>query len=261
LSQEEAARRLREWGPNELEPPRRISPLAILLSQFRNVLVLILLAATALSIILGHGTEAVVIMIIVFFSVLLGFVQEYRAERALEALRQMAAPMATALREGVEERIPARQLVPGDVVILYAGDRVPADLRLIEAVNLQIDEAVLTGESVPVEKHTAAIPDPALPIGDRRNMAYAGTAVTYGRGKGLVVATGMRTEFGAIARMLQTIQEERTPLQENLDRVGKALARADDAARVQRESPCRWEPRAACVPLRCASRKRKAREG
>jgi Ca2+-transporting ATPase len=226
LSQEEAARRLREWGPNELEPPRRISPLAILLSQFRNVLVLILLAATALSIILGHGTEAVVIMIIVFFSVLLGFVQEYRAERALEALRQMAAPMATALREGVEERIPARQLVPGDVVILYAGDRVPADLRLIEAVNLQIDEAVLTGESVPVEKHTAAIPDPALPIGDRRNMAYAGTAVTYGRGKGLVVATGMRTEFGAIARMLQTIQEERTPLQENLDRVGKALARA-----------------------------------
>jgi Ca2+-transporting ATPase len=226
LSREEAARRLREWGPNELEPPRRISPLAILLAQFRNILVLILLAATALSIVLGHGTEAVVIMIIVFFSVLLGFVQEYRAERALEALRRMAAPMATVLREGVEERIPARELVPGDVVVLHAGDRVPADLRLIEAVNLQIDEAVLTGESVPVEKHTAAIPDPALPIGDRRNMAYAGTVVTYGRGQGLVVATGMRTEFGAIARMLQTIQEERTPLQENLDRVGKALARA-----------------------------------
>jgi len=226
LSRAEAARRLQEWGPNELEPPRRISPLTILLAQFRNVLVLILLAATALSILLGHGTEAVVIMIIVLFSVLLGFLQEYRAERALEALRRMAAPMATVLREGTEERIPARELVPGDLVILHAGDRVPADLRLIEAVNLQIDEAVLTGESVPVEKHTAAIPDPDLPLGDRRNMAYAGTVVTYGRGRGLVVATGMRTEFGAIARMLQTIEEERTPLQENLDRLGKALARA-----------------------------------
>ncbi len=226
LSRAEAARRLQEWGPNELEPPRRISPLAILLSQFRNVLVLILLAATALSILLGHGTEAVVIIIIVLFSVLLGFLQEYRAERALEALRRMAAPMATVLREGIEARIPARELVPGDVVVLHAGDRVPADLRLIEAVNLQIDEAVLTGESVPVEKHTAAIPDPAIPLGDRRNMAYAGTVVTYGRGRGLVVATGMRTEFGAIARMLQTIEEERTPLQENLDRMGKALARA-----------------------------------
>jgi len=226
LSRVEAARRLQEWGPNELEAPRRISPLAILLAQLGNVLVLILLVATALSLLLGHGTEAVVIMIIVLFSVLLGFVQEYRAERALEALRQMAAPVATAVREGVEERIPARELVPGDVVILHPGDRVPADLRLIEAVNLQIDEAVLTGESVPVEKHTAAIPDPALSIGDRRNMAHAGTVVTYGRGKGVVVATGMRTEFGAIARMLQTIEEERTPLQENLDRVGRALARA-----------------------------------
>ena len=226
MSRVEAARRLQEWGPNELEAPRRISPLAILLAQLGNVLVLILLVATALSLLLGHGTEAVVIMIIVLFSVLLGFVQEYRAERALEALRQMAAPVATAVREGVEERIPARELVPGDVVILHPGDRVPADLRLIEAVNLQIDEAALTGESVPVEKHTAAIPDPALSIGDRRNMAHAGTVVTYGRGKGVVVATGMRTEFGAIARMLQTIEEERTPLQENLDRVGRALARA-----------------------------------
>ncbi|HXF70437.1 MAG TPA: calcium-translocating P-type ATPase, SERCA-type [Thermoflexus sp.] len=226
LRQTEAARRLREHGPNQLEAARRVSPWSILIGQFKNLLVLILLVATVLSILLGHGTEAVVIMIIVGLAVLLGFLQEYRAERALEALRRMAAPMATVVREGQEERIPAEQLVPGDIVVLHAGDRVPADLRLIEAINLQIDESVLTGESVPVEKTTVPIPDPQIPLGDRKNMAYAGTIVTYGRGKGLVVATGMRTEFGAIARMLQTIEQEKTPLQENLDRTGKILARA-----------------------------------
>lgn len=226
LSPAEAARRRRVYGPNELEAARRISPWAILLAQFRNVLVLILLAATALSIVLGHGTEAVVIIVIVLFAVLLGFLQEYRAERALEALRRLAAPTATVLREGEPQEVPARELVPGDVVVLHTGDRVPADLRLLEAVHLRIDEAVLTGESVPVEKHTDPIPVPEIPLGDRRNMAYAGTVVTYGRGKGIVVATGMRTEFGRIAGMLQTIETGRTPLQENLDRVGHALARA-----------------------------------
>lgn len=226
LSPAEAARRRQVYGPNELEAARRISPWAILLAQFRNVLVLILLAATALSIVLGHGTEAVVIIVIVLFAVLLGFLQEYRAERALEALRRLAAPTATVLREGEPQEVPARELVPGDVVVLHTGDRVPADLRLLEAVHLRIDEAVLTGESVPVEKHTDPIPVPEIPLGDRRNMAYAGTVVTSGRGKGIVVATGMRTEFGRIAGMLQTIETERTPLQENLDRVGHALARA-----------------------------------
>ncbi len=226
LRQTEAARRLREHGPNQLEAARRVSPWSILIGQFKNILVLILLAATVLSILLGHGTEAVVILIIVGLAVFLGFLQEYRAERALEALRRMAAPMATVIREDQEERIPSEQLVPGDIVVLHAGDRVPADLRLIEAINLQIDESVLTGESVPVEKMTEPIPDPQIPLGDRRNMAYAGTIVTYGRGRGLVVATGMRTEFGAIARMLQSIEQEKTPLQENLDRTGKILARA-----------------------------------
>ncbi len=226
LRQTEAARRLREHGPNQLEAARRVSPWSILIGQFKNILVLILLVATVLSILLGHGTEAVVILIIVGLAVFLGFLQEYRAERALEALRRMAAPMATVIREDQEERIPSEQLVPGDIVVLHAGDRVPADLRLIEAINLQIDESVLTGESVPVEKMTEPIPDPQIPLGDRRNMAYAGTIVTYGRGRGLVVATGMRTEFGAIARMLQSIEQEKTPLQENLDRTGKILARA-----------------------------------
>jgi P-type Ca2+ transporter type 2C len=153
-------------------------------------------------------------------------VQEYRAERAIEALREMAAPAATVIREGRERRVPARELVPGDLILLATGDKVPADVRLIEAVNLQTVEAALTGESAPVEKHTRPLEDERLPTGDRKNMAYAGTAVTYGRGRAVVVATGMATEFGKIARMLEAVETSKTPLQENLDRVGHALARA-----------------------------------
>jgi len=230
----EAVQRLAEHGPNELQAAHRISPWALLFEQFKNVLIIILLVATALSAFLGHGTEAIAIAVIVLFAVLLGFVQEYRAERAIEALRQMAAPTATALRDGEEVELPARDLVPGDVTLLRAGDKIPADVRLIEAVNLQVEEAALTGESVPVEKHAAPIPgnDPStasgqvLPVGDRKNMGYAGTAATYGRGRAMVVATGMHTEFGKIAQMLQTVETGKTPLQENLDKVGHMLARA-----------------------------------
>ncbi len=160
------------------------------------------------------------------FAVLLGFVQEYRAERAIEALRQMAAPTATVLRDGNEIQIPACDLVPGDIILLRAGDKVPADARLVEAVNLQIEEAALTGESVPVEKHTASLANGQLVVGDRKNMAYSGTVVTYGRGQAVVVATGMNTEFGQITGLLQTVETGKTPLQENLDRVGKTLAKA-----------------------------------
>jgi len=226
LTGAEATQRLSEYGPNELQAAHRISPWAVLLAQFKNVLIIILLVATAFSVFLGHEVEAIAIAVIVLFSVLLGFVQEYRAERAIEALRQMAAPTATVLRDGVEVEIPARDLVPGDVILLRAGDKIPADVRLIEAVNLQIEEAALTGESVPVEKHTIPLHDQALALGDRKNMAYAGTTVTYGRGRAVVVATGMHTEFGKIAQMLQTVETGRTPLQENLDRVGHTLARA-----------------------------------
>jgi Ca2+-transporting ATPase len=222
----EAEKRLAEYGPNELQATRRISPWQILLEQFKNVLILILLGATAVSLFLGHGIESIVIAIIVLFAVGLGFVQEYRAERAIEALKQMAAPTASVLRNGEEVKIPARELVPGDVVLLHTGDRVPADARLLEAVNLQVEEAALTGESVPVEKHASPLPTADLPLGDRKNMVYAGTAVTYGRGKVLVTATGMQTEFGKIARMLQDVETTRTPLQQNLDKVGTALARA-----------------------------------
>ena len=225
LTVAEVELRLDDFGPNELRAAAHISPWTILFEQFKNVLIIILLCATALSAFLGHGVEAIAITVIVLFAVILGFVQEYRAERAIEALREMAAPAATVIREGRERRVPARELVPGDIVVLATGDKVPADLRLMEAVNLQTVEAPLTGESAPVQKHNRPLEDKQLPIGDRKNLAYAGTAVTYGRGRALVVATGMSTEFGKIARMLDSVEVGKTPLQGNLDRVGKTLAR------------------------------------
>jgi Ca2+-transporting ATPase len=211
-------------GPNELQTGHKVSAWRVLLNQFKNILLLILMIATGLSIAAGHGVEAIVIAVIVFFAVALGFYQEFRAERAMEALQKMAAPLATAIRDGAEKQMPARELVPGDVVLLKAGDRVPADCRLLEVHNLQADEAPLTGESVPVEKQTEPLAVGNLAAGDRTNVAFAGTAITYGRGKAVVVATGMNTEFGKIARMLQGIEQSRTPLQKNLDRVGRVLA-------------------------------------
>jgi Ca2+-transporting ATPase len=226
LSSLEVAERMLKYGANELQTAHRVSPWEILLEQFKNVLILILLGATGISMLLGHGIESIVIAVIVLFAVILGFVQEYRAERAIEALRRMAAPAATVFRDGLEVRIPAKDLVPGDVIILHTGDRIPADARLLEAINLKVEEAALTGESVPVAKHVHVVDGEDLPVGDRKNMAYAGTAVTYGRGRALVVATGMQTEFGKIAQLLQTIETGKTPLQHNLDKVGTILARA-----------------------------------
>jgi Ca2+-transporting ATPase len=227
LPQDVAARRLLEYGPNELQAAHHISPWEILFEQFKNVLIIILLIATALSAFLGEGVDAIAIAVIVVFAVVLGFIQEYRAERAIEALREMAAPTAAVLRNGEEEEIPAREVVPGDVLILRAGDKIPSDARLIESVNLQVEEAALTGESVPIEKHIQPITTAAATaIGDRKNMVYGGTAVTYGRGRALATSTGMKTEFGKIAQMLHTVESGKTPLQENLDKVGHALARA-----------------------------------
>ncbi len=226
LTGAEAVRRLAEYGPNELRAAHRVSPWTILLEQVKNVLIVILLVATGLSIFLGEGVEAIAIAVIVLFAVILGFVQEYRAERAIEALREMAAPTATVLRDGEELEVAARDLVPGDLLLLRAGDKMPADARLVEAVNLQVEESALTGESVPVEKHTAPIAAAGTSVADRKDMVYAGTAATYGRGRAVVTATGMQTEFGRIAQMLQTVETGRTPLQENLDKVGRLLASA-----------------------------------
>jgi len=224
LTGETARERLARYGPNELQSGQKVSAWKVLLAQFQNVLLLILILATGLSIAAGHTTEAIVIGVIVFFAVGLGFLQEYRAERAMEALQQMAAPSATVIRDGEESHLPARELVPGDVILLKAGDKVPADCRLSEAHNLQAEEAPLTGESVPVEKQIEPLPKADLGAGDRTNMAFAGTAITYGRGRAVVVATGMNTEFGKIASMLQGVEQSRTPLQHNLDRVGRTLA-------------------------------------
>jgi len=226
LSRGEAALRLNSYGRNELQAFERTSAWHTLAAQFKNVLIVILLAATLLSGVLGHVLEAGVIAVIVLFAVFLGFIQEYRAERALEALRKMAAPLARVIRDGAEHSIPSREVVPGDLVVLRAGDRVPADCRITTAVNLAIDEAPLTGESAAISKTSADLAADQLAIGDRRNMAYAGTVVTYGRGQAVVVATGMSTEFGRISGLVQTVQAGRTPLQENLDTLGRTLGKA-----------------------------------
>ncbi|HWN42305.1 MAG TPA: cation-translocating P-type ATPase [Thermoanaerobaculia bacterium] len=225
LSAEEAAKRLQERGPNELQAAAHISPWSVLADQFKNVLVVVLIAAVAMSAILGHMVEAIVIGAILLLSVLLGFIQEYRAERAIEALREMAAPTAKVLRDGNQKEIPARELVAGDLLFLGPGDRVPADSRVVEAVNLQLEEAALTGESLPVSKVAAAL-EGDLGIGDRRNMVFAGTAVTYGRGRAVAVETGMDTELGQVAQMVASVESGPTPLQRNLDRVGRVLALA-----------------------------------
>jgi Ca2+-transporting ATPase len=224
LSSEEAQRRLAQYGFNEIEKARGVSIIGLFLSQFKSVLIIILLLAIGFSAYLGHAVESMVIGVIVLFAVLLGFIQEYRAERAMEALQQMAAPHASVLRDGVTHDIPAYHLVPGDVVRLQTGDRIPADVRLIEAVNLKINEAPLTGESVPVGKHIESLPEPSLAVADRRNMGYAGTSVSYGRGFGIVVATAMSTEFGRIVGLLSETESRQTPLQKSLDKVGKILA-------------------------------------
>ena len=224
LTSVEADRRITQYGPNELQSTRRVSAWEVLLRQFKNVLIIILLAATLISAFLGHELEAIAIAVIVMFAALLGFVQEYRAERAMEALRQMAAPSATVIRDDLEREIPARDLVPGDVMLLTTGDKVAADARLFEAINLHVEESALTGESIPVTKLTLPLNKQDLAIGDRKNMAFSGTTLTYGRGRAVVVATGANTEFGKIASMLEAVETGKTPLQKNLDRVGRSLA-------------------------------------
>ena len=223
LSSQEAHARLEKYGPNELTERPRPGFLRLLFAQLNNFLIIILIVAAVVSLLLGEVVDAVAIMTIVVLNSVLGVVQESKAEQALAALKRMAAPNAQIIRDGVQSTIPARELVPGDIVLLEAGNFVPADMRLIESVNLKIEEASLTGESVPVNKDARVVLQADIPLGDRKNTAFMSTLVTYGRGKGLTTSTGMHTQIGMIAEMIQSYDEEPTPLQQKLDQLGKSL--------------------------------------
>jgi Ca2+-transporting ATPase len=231
LTKTEASARIEKHGANELIERGGRTPLKILWEQITATMVLILIGAAVVAGLLGDYKNTISILSIVILYTLLGFFQEYRAEKAIAALKKMSVPNVRVLRDGQLTETSARELVPGDVIQLETGNVIPADLRLLEAVNLRIQEAALTGESEPIEKHTATLSgDPStgsgqtLPLGDRRNMAYMGTIVTQGRGLALVIATGMSTELGKIADLIQQVQQEETPLQRRLDQLGKNLA-------------------------------------
>jgi Ca2+-transporting ATPase len=223
LSGDEATGRLRKNGHNVLAEKKKVSPIVLFLYQFRDFMVLVLLGATLLSAVLGEYTDALVIMVIVVVNAVLGFVQEYRAEQSLEALRELTAPTARVLRGGVRHDIPAEELVPGDIVIIEAGDKIPADIRLGEVRQLSVNEASLTGESEPVVKQTEAIDDGGVSLGDRVNMAFMGTMAVGGRASGVVVATGMQTEMGRVAHLIQEAEDDDTPLQKRLEQMGRLL--------------------------------------
>lgn len=223
LSQREAERRAARVGKNVLTEKKGIQPLFLFLRQFKDFMVLVLLAATVVSVWLGELADSVTILSIVLMNAILGFIQEYRAERSMESLKQLTAPEAKVLREGSEQRLPAAELVPGDIVLLEAGDRIPADVRFMRTVNMEVEESALTGESQPSPKAAAPLRDEYTPMADRHNMGYMGTTLAAGRGAGLVVATGMATEMGMIAGLIQTVAEEITPLQQRLAQLGKWL--------------------------------------
>jgi len=224
LAADEADRRLQQYGQNELTEQAGRTPWQILWEQFTSTMALILSAAAVVSGLVGSFKDAATIFAIVILFALLGFAQDFRAERAIAALKRMAVPLVRVRRDGVVQELPSLQLVPGDIVLLEAGSVVPADCRLLEAHGLRVQEALLTGESEAVEKHTDLIASEELPLGDRRNLLFMGTLVSAGRAVALVVATGMQTELGAIATMLQQVGQEWTPLQKRLDRLGKVLA-------------------------------------
>ena len=224
LSSEEAEKRLQQYGANELKEKPRPSFFQLVLAQLNNFIVILLIIASIISAVLGDWIEAGVIMLIVVLNAALGVIQESKAEEALAALKKMAAPECQVLRDGQRISVPARELVPGDIVFLEAGNFVPADIRLIEAINLRVEEAALTGESVPVQKNAAVVLDQDASLGDRKNTVFMGTVINYGRGRGIVVSTGMHTQLGLIADMLQGVEEEGTPLQARLDQLGKTLA-------------------------------------
>ena len=220
LSQIEAQKRLTEYGLNELRKEKRTSPAKMFAEQFKDILVVILLAAIALSVAIGQWIDAVVIITIVLATAILGFVEEFRSEKAVEALKKMTAATATVLRDGKEVKVLASEIVPGDVVLLHTGNNVPADARLIKSINLKVNEAPLTGESSPVKKNVDVCPEETSLV-DCRNMVFAGTVVVYGRGEAVATSTGMNTEFGKIATLVQMAEKEETPLEKRTQSIGK----------------------------------------
>jgi Ca2+-transporting ATPase len=228
LSSEESRKRLEQYGYNEFEKKKKKSLLIKFFEQFKSFMIIVLLVAAAISGVIGylHGegfTDAIIILSIVIINAIIGVVQEAKAEQSLEALEKMTVPQCKVMRDGQVKVIESRELVPGDVVLIDTGDVIPADLRLIEAINLKIQDAALTGESVPEEKFTNAIPEKNVPLGDRDNLGFSSSIVTYGRGKGIVIGTGMNTEVGKIASLIQSIPEMKTPMQQKLDQLGKFL--------------------------------------
>ncbi|ELZ32408.1 P-type ATPase, translocating [Halogeometricum pallidum JCM 14848] len=222
LSTEEARRRFEEFGANEITSEEGRGVLEVLVSQFTSGLVLVLVGAAVLSVAVGHVVDAILITVILLANGIFGFVQEYRAERSLEALRELAAPSVMVYRDGARQDVDISEVVPGDVLVLEQGDAVPADARIAESASLQVDEAPLTGESVPVEKSSEEL-DSETPLAERENMVYRGTTVTRGRGEAVVVETGMDTEMGTIATELSEAETRQTPLQRDLDRLGRRI--------------------------------------
>lgn len=223
LTSSEAKRRLEKVGHNQLNAAIKISPWRIFLGQFTDFMVLVLIGAAIVSGLLGEREDALTIIAIIIINALLGFFQEYRAEKSLEALKELTSPLAHVRRDGKVQRIPAKELVPGDIMVLESGDRIPADGRIVEVVDLEVNEATLTGESMAVAKIADVLQEPHLSPGDQRNMVFAGTVVTSGRGQAVVSATGMKTEIGKIAGMISQAEEEATPLQKRLEQLGQWL--------------------------------------
>lgn len=223
LTKDEAADRQKKTGANELSEGKGISPITLFLNQFKDFMVLVLVGATLVSGLLGEYLDAITIIAIILLNGILGFVQEFRAERSLSALKKLSAPTSKVFRDGKVDQIPAKHLVPGDIILLESGDRVPADIRFIMTSNCDVEESALTGESVPVNKHSKVIEQEDLPLGDLKNIGFMGTMVTRGTAKGVVIRTGMDTEMGKIADLIQNTEAQETPLQHRLEQLGKIL--------------------------------------
>ena len=223
LTHEMVEERRRESGRNQILEKRKKPLWLLFLHQLKDFMILVLAVAAIISGIIGDITDTIIILVIVLLNAIIGFAQEYKAEKAMEALKKMGAPQATLVRDGIKANVSSVDIVPGDIIVLEAGNIVAADLRLIETHSLRIEESSLTGESFAIDKSTSVISEKDPPLGDRFNMAYKSTQVTNGRGKGIVIATGMNTEIGKIAEMLQQ-PETVTPLQKRMTEFGKKLS-------------------------------------